>query len=118
MTDVGHMLAELERRKVVDPLASQHMLDIMLRCKTGKRRLRAGLPARALLAHKTGTQHRRMCDLAIVYPAQQRGIVLAVCLKDYGSSRQAEALMARLAARTYTLLVPGEAWPPPPPGSP
>jgi beta-lactamase class A len=115
MVDVGHLLARLERREVIDPLASQQMLEIMLGCRTGARRLRAGLPAEALLAHKTGTQHRRMCDLGIVYPLERRPYVIAICLKDFASLREAELLTARLAAKTHALLVDGRGWPPPPP---
>jgi len=116
LTEVARLLAAIERRELVDPEASQQMLEIMLGCKTGSRRIVAGVPKEAGLAHKTGTQYRRLCDLGIIYASDNRAILFAACLKEFGSSREAEALVARLASKAYSLIVGNEVWPPPPPG--
>ncbi len=103
---VARLLESLERGEVVHPAASWDMLGIMRRCQTGRRRIRAGLPEALALAHKTGTQLKRMCDLGIVYLPSARPVVFTACLKDYSSRRKAENLLASLAKRTVELLDP------------
>ena len=103
---VGKLLESLERGEVVSPEASQQMIEIMKRCQTGKRRIRAGLPDKVVLAHKTGTQIKRICDLGIMYMPDEQPVVFAVCLMDFPSRRKAEALVARLARKTADLLLP------------
>jgi beta-lactamase class A len=103
---VGQLLESIELGKVVSPEASMQMLQIMKRCQTGKRRIRAGLPDKVVLAHKTGTQQKRICDLGIMYLPDEQPVVFAVCLKDFSSRRKAEALISRLAKKTADLLLP------------
>jgi beta-lactamase class A len=103
---VGKLLEKLERGEVVSPEASRQIVEIMKRCQTGKRRIRAGLPDQVVLAHKTGTQLKRICDLGIMYLPDEEPVVFAVCLKDFPSRRRAEALVARLAKKTAKLLLP------------
>lgn len=103
---IGRLLEKLERGEVVSPEASREMLEIMKRCQTGKRRIRAGLPDKVVLAHKTGTQIKRICDLGIMYMPDEQPVVFAVCLMDFSSRRKAEALVARLAKKTANLLLP------------
>lgn len=103
---MGQLLEKIERGEVVSPEASMQMLEIMKRCRTGKRRIRAGLPDQVTLAHKTGTQMKRICDLGIMYMPDEQPVVFAVCLKDFSSRRKAEALVARLAKKTADLLLP------------
>jgi len=103
---IGKLLEKLERGEVVSPEASRQMIEIMKRCQTGKRRIRAGLPDKVALAHKTGTQLKRICDLGIMYLPDEQPVVFAVCLMNFTSRRRAEALVARLAKKTADLLLP------------
>ena len=103
---IGKLLESLERGEVVSPEASREMLEIMKRCQTGKRRIRAGLPKNVVLAHKTGTQLKRICDLGIMYMPDEEPVVFAICMKDFPSRRKAEALVARLAKKAADLLLP------------
>ncbi len=103
---VGKLLEKLERGEVVSLEASRQMIETMKRCQTGTRRIRAGLPDKVILAHKTGTQLKRICDLGIMYLPDEQPVVFAVCLKDFPSRRRAEALVARLAKKTAELLLP------------
>ena len=57
------------------------------------------------MAHKTGTQYQRICDLGIMYVEPQRPVVLAACMKG-GSRAKGEELIALVARRTYELLAP------------
>jgi beta-lactamase class A len=102
---VGTLLEALERGKIVNAARSRQMIEIMLGTQTGPRRMRAGLPPGTLVAHKTGTQYRRICDVGIFYMATNRPIVFAVCVKG-GKKRQAEDVIARVARRTYWHLSP------------
>jgi beta-lactamase class A len=103
---VGKLLESIERGEVVSPKASRQMIEIMKRCQTGKRRIRAGLPDKVVLAHKTGTQLKRICDLGILYLPDEQPVVFAICLKEFSSRRKAEALVSRLAKKTADLLLP------------
>jgi beta-lactamase class A len=66
LRDFGRMLATLSDGLVLGPEGTAYLLDLMTRAKTGQNRIKAGLPRDARFAHKTGTQHRRACDLGIV----------------------------------------------------
>jgi beta-lactamase class A len=103
---VGQLLEKIVRGEVVSPEASGQIIEIMKRCQTGKRRIRAGLPDKVVLAHKTGTQLKRICDLGIMCLPDEEPVVFAVCLMDFPSRRKAEALVARLAKKTADLLLP------------
>jgi len=101
---MGGLLERLARGKVIDAIASQKILEIMSRCQTGDRRIRAGLPTAVLLAHKTGTQFERICDLGVFYLAEDHPVVFAGCLKNFSDLKKAESVLARLAQTAYQLL--------------
>jgi beta-lactamase class A len=105
LESIGNLLEALERGKIVNAARSRQMIEIMLATQTGTRRMRAGLPLGTLVAHKTGTQYRRICDVGIFYMATNRPIVFAACVKG-GRKRQAEDVIARIARRTYWHLSP------------
>ena len=65
LVDFGRMLAALSEGRALPPEQTVYLLDLMARVQTGHRRLRAGLPPGTRFEHKTGTQHRRTCDLGI-----------------------------------------------------
>jgi beta-lactamase class A len=48
-------LTELEEGRLLSPASTRRLLQMMTNAQTGPRRLRAGLPKGAALAHKTGT---------------------------------------------------------------
>lgn len=101
----GLILEHLARLEVVNPESSQHMLELMLGCQTGSRRIRGGLPKQVPLAHKTGTQLRRVCDLGIFYLDDERPVVFAACLKEFDNLRKAEGVIAATARETHRLLL-------------
>jgi beta-lactamase class A len=103
---IGKLLEKLANGEVVSEEASAQIIEIMKRCQTGKRRIIAGLPKNVVLAHKTGTQLKRICDLGIMYLPDEQPVVFAVCLMNFPSRRKAEALVARLAKKTADLLLP------------
>jgi beta-lactamase class A len=48
------LLAALDAGRLLDPSHTARLLEMMRATRTGPRRLRAGLPADVVLAHKTG----------------------------------------------------------------
>lgn len=103
---MGVLLERLARGKLVSQEASKQMIDVMLKTQTGSRRIRAGLPPGTPLAHKTGTQYRRICDFAIFWMTPERPVVFAACVKGGQTRKKAEEVIAFMASRTWSLLSP------------
>lgn len=105
MEAVGALLERIATGKMINVDASGAMLDVMLGTQTGANRITARLPPETPVAHKTGTQYQRICDLGIMYVEPQRPVVLAACMKG-GSRAKGEEIIAMVARRTYELLAP------------
>jgi beta-lactamase class A len=79
-----NFLARLAAGKLVGAASTAHLLDIMTKTTTGARRIQAGLPPGASLAHKTGSarpdfgQNPAVNDIGIVTLADGRQFALAV----------------------------------------
>ncbi|MEL6183390.1 MAG: serine hydrolase [Myxococcota bacterium] len=103
MRAMGELLAEIARRRVVSPEASEMMLRIMEGTRTGTDRLRAGLPGGVAWAHKTGTQYQRTCDFGIAfYAGRSRPVVITASIA--GPRAEAERLLARIGAAVTRIL--------------
>ena len=106
LVDFGRMLAALSDGRALPPRETVYLLDLMARVQTGHRRLRAGLPPGTRFEHKTGTQHRRTCDLGIAtLPAAAPGaaparVVIAACTRGTGTAAGERALRDVAAAIT------------------
>ena len=102
----GRMLAALSDGRALPPEQTVYLLELMARVQTGHRRLRAGLPPGTRFEHKTGTQHRRSCDLGIatVPAAGEDGVparvVIAACTRGTGTAAGERALRDVAAAIT------------------
>lgn len=98
LVDFGRMLAALAEGRALGMKESAYLLDLMARVQTGQRRIRAGLPPGTRFEHKTGTQHRRSCDLGIatVPPARPEQpparVVIAACARGTGTAASERAL--------------------------
>ncbi len=62
----AHLLQQLVDGKVLNATHTSYLLRVMERVQTGTQRIRAGLPAGARFAHKTGTQRARTCDSGLI----------------------------------------------------
>ncbi len=98
---MGELLENIVLGKVINVERSKQMLGVLLGTETGGRRIRAGLPADAALAHKTGTQYRRTCDFGVFFMPGERPVVFAIAVKGGKSRSSRETIMARLARRAY-----------------
>ena len=110
LRDFGQLLAAVAEGRALGPDGTGYLLDVLARVVTGERRIKAGLPKSAVFAHKTGTQHRRVCDLGIALssdPAGGRRVVIAACsrgpvalvrseraLRDVGAAVAASGVLA------------------------
>ncbi|TYT26732.1 serine hydrolase [Luteimonas viscosa] len=98
LVDFGRMLAALAEGHALPARETAYLLDLMARVQTGKRRIRAGLPPGTRFEHKTGTQHRRSCDLGIAtVPPPRAGsaparVVIAACARGTGTAAAERAL--------------------------
>ncbi len=89
----GSYLENIFKGKVLHAATTEYLLQVMSRVETGKNRLIAGLPSHINFAHKTGTQHKRVCDFGIAWGKSMHPIVIAACTKNFSSLAQAEKLL-------------------------
>lgn len=99
MASVGLLLEKLCRGELVSRQASLDMLELMSAARTSRHRLLGKLPRGTRVAHKTGSQFRRLCDLGIITLRDGHPLVVAACIKspDVNGSEAAFAALARAA---------------------
>jgi beta-lactamase class A len=106
-SDMARLLVLLQRGEALDAAGTAHLLNLMARTVTGPKRLRAGLPADAALAHKTGTCGANACinDAGLVtLPGAAGHAAVAVFVRGASSDEAAEQTIASIARAVY------EAW--------
>jgi beta-lactamase class A len=96
MRGMGQLLGQIARCEGLSTESCARAHELMRSCRTGQSRIAAGLPKTASWAHKTGTQHRRACDLGILHLQSGRPIVIAACTRNFWGVGEAERLFARL----------------------
>jgi len=70
---------------------SRHIiLDAMERCRTGRGRIRAGMPEGVTVAHKTGTLNRLAGDIGIIEMPDGRAIAMAIYVTGQSASQADE----------------------------
>ena len=99
MSSVGLLLEKMCRGELVSRQASLEMLDLMGAARTSRHRLMGKLPRGTRVAHKTGSQFRRLCDLGVITLRDGHPLVVAACIKspDVNGSEHAFAVLARAA---------------------
>ncbi|GAA5237177.1 serine hydrolase [Verticiella sediminum] len=91
----GRMFAVLEDPAFLPPAQRRWLLEIMAQVRTGDRRIKAGLPADVVFAHKTGTQRARFCDGGIARHVKDasRALVIVACVAGDGSLQRSERVL-------------------------
>lgn len=99
----GRLLEAILEKRLLSARSTEQLLNLMGRAETGKDRIRAGFPAGFAFAHKTGTQHRRVCDFGIAWDPSDpsRRVLIAACAKGYKALPEAEAALKRLGKAIY-----------------
>ncbi|MWV28825.1 serine hydrolase [Erythrobacter sp. GH3-10] len=84
------LLAGIYQGEWLSPQSREVILDAMERCRTGRRRIPAMIPAGATVAHKTGTLNRMAGDIGIVEMPDGRAIALAIFVTGQSASQADE----------------------------
>ena len=97
------LLEKIWRGDAVDRAASDAMLDLLKRCRTGENRIRGLLPASTDVAHKTGTIGGVVNDVGIIYLPDSAGhVAIAVMSKRTKASiEDVERTIAHIARYAY-----------------
>ena len=92
------LLVALGEGRALGPAATASLLSVMARTSSGERRLKAGLGPGVRFAHKTGTQHRRVCDAGIAVrgegAATRRAVIVACTRGELDLARNERVLAA------------------------
>lgn len=110
--DAARILALLDQGRLLSPQSTRKMMEILKSTVTGAARLKAGVPAGAIVYHKTGsgpnveTVNSASNDVGIVELADGRKLAVAVLLT--GSelpARERDAMIAQVARLATSELV-------------
>ena len=102
MRSVGLIFEKMARGELVSEKASEDMLALMSEARTSTHRLLGKLPRGTTVAHKTGSQFTKVCDLGIIYMPDKTPLVVTACT-DGGSVPDAEHAIAEVARAAYDL---------------
>jgi beta-lactamase class A len=109
--EMGALLAQVSRCEALSAASCERLHALMLRCRTGAARIRAGLPAPLPWAHQTGTQYQRACDVGFFLRAPGRPVVVVACARDFVRVPEAEAAFAELGRAVSEALGEGSPLP-------
>ncbi|WP_158269267.1 serine hydrolase [Saccharospirillum sp. MSK14-1] len=87
------------RGDLLSPASATLLLSTLERIETGDDRIKAGLPSSVSFAHKTGTQHRRACNIGLATTpgqAPDEGVIIAACTRGSLNLSEAEAAFRAL----------------------
>jgi beta-lactamase class A len=104
----GGMLEQLVRGKLLSAKSTENLFGYMKFGKRGDYRLEGGIPKSEMIIHKTGTQHRRACHMAVINPQQggAKGIVVTTCASDMDDEKEAGGIFRQVGeAVSKTALV-------------
>ncbi len=94
----GGMLEQLVRGKLLGPASTDALFRYMKFGRRGDYRLEGGIPKSEMIIHKTGTQYRRACHMAVINPQQggARAIVVTTCARDMDDRREAGEIFRKV----------------------
>jgi beta-lactamase class A len=97
------LLEKIFKKEIIDEASCDAIIEIMLKCETGEKRIRSGLPQDTLLAHKTGTIAGTVNDCGVIFLPDGAGrVALTVLTKDFtGDTADVEEIIARIARFAY-----------------
>lgn len=95
------LLSGLYEGRWLSPQSRDLLIGSMSRTVTGKRRIRAGLPEDAQVAHKTGTLSNTSSDVGFVRGPDGRDFALAIYVTGQGGKAGRDARIAAIARAIY-----------------
>ena len=100
MRTAGHILRRLVAGELVSPKASEEMIARLVQVWSSGHRIRGALDRSIPVAHKTGTQHKRLVDLSIVTLPDDTPVILTLAVAG-GRRQDAERIMFAVTQRVY-----------------
>ena len=100
---MNRLLELIFSKEILDEESCDHIIQVMLKCQTGGRRLQGDLPSYVDVAHKTGTIGGTVNDAGIIYLPDDLGhVAITVFTKDTeGKTRDIEDIIAQIARFVY-----------------
>lgn len=94
----GGMLERLVRGKLLSADSTRRLFGYMKFGRRGDYRLEGGIPRSQPIIHKTGTQYRRACHMAVINPQDggARGVVVTTCAADMDDVKEAGGIFKRV----------------------
>lgn len=102
MRTIGAIYERMWRRELVSAEASEEMLERLLGVWSSGHRIRGAVPEGVPVHHKTGTQHERICDLAVVVLEDGRPLIMAIAVEGI-EREKAEPIMFDVARTAFDL---------------
>jgi beta-lactamase class A len=101
LAQYSRLLEQIARGTVLGQESTSYLLGLMTRVSTGARRIRAALPPESRFAHKTGTQHRRSCDMGVIttrVAERDEHVIVSACVRDVASQRDSDRALREVGA--------------------
>lgn len=98
--EMARLMERIYKGQVVDPEASEFMLDVLKHNNKSHSRLRKSLPIGWELGHKTGMLRRSCHDVGVVF-SPRGDYIIAVLTGDVPDYTSAKNFIARVAGQTY-----------------
>lgn len=95
------LLAALHRGQLLAPATTKFLFEVLARCKTGAKRVKALLPPGTPWAHKTGTLPGIANDVGVITLPDGRNVALAVFTKGVADPAVREAKLAEIGRLIY-----------------
>ncbi len=95
------LLAGIHQGRWLSAESRRVIIGAMERCRTGKRRIPAMLPAGSYVAHKTGSLNNTSSDIGIIQMPDGRPVAIAIYVTGQGSRPAREDRIAQIARTLY-----------------
>ena len=95
------LLAGIHQGRWLSAESRRVIIGAMERCRTGKRRIPAMLPAGSYVAHKTGSLNNTSSDIGIIQMPDGRPVAIAIYVTGQGSRPAREDRIAQIARALY-----------------
>ncbi len=100
---MNRLLELIFKKEILDEESCDFIVNVMLKCQTGERRLRGDLPRYVRIAHKTGTIGGTVNNAGIIYLPDNLGhVAITVFTKDTEEdTEEIEDVIAQIARFVY-----------------
>ena len=97
----AEFLARIDKGDLLKPASAKFLIDTLTRTTTGPDRIKGGLPAGTLVAHKTGTLHGVSDDVALGSLPDGRRVAIAAFTRGIGEGKARAKIIADAARAIY-----------------